>query len=50
MKNYRNSKDVIYSKVLGLDEKFIKTFYSLKCNNPLIENEFSKLIEKKNLY
>ena len=50
MKNLKQTKENKYSELLGLDEKFNKKFYSLKFNDPIIENEFILLIRNNYFY
>ena len=50
MKNQISTKENIYSNLLGIDDKILFTFYSIKFNDNKIEAEFQKFILTLNFY
>ena len=43
MTKYNISNEIMISKILGIDDKMIKKFFSFKFIDPKIEQEFNKI-------
>ena len=50
MTKYNISNEIMISKILGIDDKMIKKFFSFKFIDPKIEQEFNKILFKKYLF
>ena len=46
----KKTNETNYSKILGLDDKLVINFHTLKFNDVKIENEFNYMLFKKNLF